>query len=43
MDINHKFYKFNGSEYYHEVAEFFGDRITLVFFKLGGINGCLKK
>ena len=35
IDINHKFYKFNGSEFYHEVSDFIGTRITLVFFKLG--------
>ena len=35
VDINHKFYKFNGSRFYHESADFLGDRITLVFFKLG--------
>ena len=35
IDINHKFYKFNGSKYYHETADFIGDRISLVFFKLG--------
>ena len=34
IDINHKFYKFNGSQYYHEVADFIGDRISLVFFFL---------
>ena len=34
VDINHKFYKFNGCKYYHEVADFIGDRITLVFFFL---------
>lgn len=34
IDINHKFYKFNGSKYYHEVSDFIGDRISLVFFCL---------
>ena len=34
IDINHKFYKFNGSKYYHEVADFIGDRISLVFYIL---------
>tara|TARA_R110000765_G_scaffold18095_1_gene48777 strand:- start:339 stop:896 length:558 start_codon:yes stop_codon:yes gene_type:complete len=43
IDINHKFYKFNGSKYYHETADFIGERMTLVFFKLGGINKSLKK
>tara|TARA_R110000824_G_scaffold401481_2_gene612350 strand:+ start:502 stop:1065 length:564 start_codon:yes stop_codon:yes gene_type:complete len=38
IDINHKFYKFNGSKYYHEVSEFIGDRITLVFFRLSEDN-----
>lgn len=35
VDINHKFYKFNGSQFAHETADFVGTRITLVFFKLG--------
>ena len=36
ININHRFYKFNGSKYYHETASYIGERITLVFFKLGG-------
>tara|TARA_R110000803_G_scaffold71150_1_gene134259 strand:+ start:1129 stop:1626 length:498 start_codon:yes stop_codon:yes gene_type:complete len=34
VDINNKFYTFNGSEYYHETSEFEGDRISLVYFSL---------
>jgi hypothetical protein len=43
IDINHKFYKFNGSQFYHETADFIGDRITFVFFKLGGKHKLMKK
>tara|TARA_R110000851_G_scaffold74612_1_gene164542 strand:+ start:443 stop:982 length:540 start_codon:yes stop_codon:yes gene_type:complete len=43
VDINHKFYKFNGSEYYHQVADFIGERITLVFFFLGEEGKIIKK
>ena len=43
IDINHRFYKFNGSELYHETASFIGDRITLVFFKLGEKHNNMKK
>ena len=32
IDIKHKFYKFNGSEYYHETSDFTGERHTLVYF-----------
>ena len=31
-NIKHKFFKFNGSEFYHETAKFKGERITLVFY-----------
>ena len=41
IDINHKFYKFNGSKYYHEVADFIGDRISIVFFILSEKNKLL--
>ena len=34
IDIKNKFYKFNGSKYYHETEAFEGDRITLVFFDI---------
>tara|TARA_R110002126_G_C10168017_1_gene473517 strand:- start:40 stop:513 length:474 start_codon:yes stop_codon:yes gene_type:complete len=34
IDINNKFYKFNGSQYYHETEDFIGDRHTLVFFNI---------
>ena len=34
IDIKNKFYKFNGSKYYHETEEFTGDRITLVFYDI---------
>jgi len=33
-NIKHKFFTFNGSEFYHETAEFTGDRITLVFYSI---------
>ena len=32
VDIKHKFYSFDGSKYYHEVADFTGTRITLVYY-----------
>ena len=35
VDIKNKFYKFNGSKFYHETAPFIGTRVTIVFFKLG--------
>ena len=34
IDIKGKFFKFNGSEYYHETAEFQGERHTLVFYSI---------
>jgi len=34
IDIKNKFYKFNGSKYYHETAEYTGTRYTLVFFSV---------
>ena len=43
VNINHRFYKFNGSKYWHETADFIGERITLVFFKLGGEHKNMKK
>jgi len=33
-DIQNTFYKFNGSELYHETEDFTGDRYTLVFYKI---------
>jgi len=33
-DIKHKFLRFNGSKFYHEVEPFQGNRLTLVFFNL---------
>ena len=32
VDIKHQFYTFDRSTYYHEVAPFTGNRITLVYF-----------
>jgi len=34
VDIRNRFYSFDGSEYFHEVSPFKGERITLVFFSL---------
>ena len=34
IDIKNKFYKFNGSKYYHETAPFTGERHTLVYFSI---------
>ena len=34
IDIKNKFFKFNGSKYYHETESFTGNRITLVFFNI---------
>ena len=34
IDIKGKFFKFNGSEYYHETAEFQGERHTIVFYSI---------
>ncbi len=34
VDIKNKFYKFNGSKYYHETNDFIGERYTLVFFNV---------
>ena len=33
-DIKHKFLRFNGSKFYHEVEAYQGNRLTLVFFNL---------
>ena len=33
-DIKHKFLRFNGSKFYHEVEPYQGNRLTLVFFNL---------
>lgn len=32
IDIKNKFYKFNGSKYYHYVEDFVGTRYSLVFY-----------
>ena len=32
VDIKNKFFEFDGSKYYHEVAEFTGTRFTLVYY-----------
>tara|TARA_R110000744_G_scaffold1516_2_gene5384 strand:+ start:2446 stop:2943 length:498 start_codon:yes stop_codon:yes gene_type:complete len=32
IDIHDKFYSFDGAKYYHETADFTGDRFSLVFF-----------
>tara|TARA_R100001440_G_scaffold70849_2_gene93555 strand:- start:11088 stop:11585 length:498 start_codon:yes stop_codon:yes gene_type:complete len=32
VDIKGKFYEFDGSKYYHETADFTGNRFSLVFF-----------
>ena len=32
VDIKNKFVEFDGSKYYHETADFTGNRFTLVFF-----------
>ena len=32
IDIKGKFYTFDGSSYWHEVAPFSGNRITLVYY-----------
>jgi len=34
IDIKGKFFRFNGSEYYHETAEFQGERHTIVFYSI---------
>jgi len=34
INIKNKFFKFNGSKYYHETEPFTGNRITLVFFNI---------
>ena len=34
VDIKNKFYTFDGSKYYHEVADFTGDRISLVYYNI---------
>ncbi len=38
IDIKNKFYKFNGSKYYHETEAFEGIRITLVFYNINHKN-----
>ena len=32
VDIKHKLYSFDGSKFFHEVADFTGTRITLVYY-----------
>ena len=34
INIKNKFYKFNGSKYYHETAPFTGERHTLVYYNI---------
>tara|TARA_R100001463_G_scaffold16681_1_gene43144 strand:+ start:1062 stop:2468 length:1407 start_codon:yes stop_codon:yes gene_type:complete len=34
VDIKNKFYTFDGSKYYHEVADFTGNRISLVYYNI---------
>lgn len=34
IDIKNRFFKFNGSQYYHETEAFTGNRITLIFFDI---------
>tara|TARA_R100001440_G_scaffold34445_1_gene53445 strand:- start:74 stop:1327 length:1254 start_codon:yes stop_codon:yes gene_type:complete len=34
INIKNKFYKFNGSKYYHETAPFTGERHTLVYYSI---------
>jgi len=34
VDIKNKFYTFDGTEYYHEVADFTGNRISLVYYNI---------
>jgi len=34
IDIKGKFFRFNRSEYYHETAEFQGERHTIVFYSI---------
>tara|TARA_R100001460_G_scaffold11140_7_gene26188 strand:+ start:78 stop:1334 length:1257 start_codon:yes stop_codon:yes gene_type:complete len=34
INIKNKFYKFNGSKYYHETAPFKGERHTLVYYNI---------
>ena len=34
IDIKGKFFKFNGSEYYHETSPFEGERHTLVYYSI---------
>ena len=34
VDIKNKFFKFNGSKYFHETNDFTGERYTLVFFNV---------
>ena len=34
IDIKNKFYTFDGNKYYHEVAEFTGNRISLVYYNI---------
>tara|TARA_R110000772_G_scaffold25718_2_gene66834 strand:- start:10105 stop:10584 length:480 start_codon:yes stop_codon:yes gene_type:complete len=33
-DIKNKYFKFDGSKYYHEVGDFTGNRYTLVFYHI---------
>lgn len=34
IDIKNKFYTFDGNKYYHEVADFTGNRISLVYYNI---------
>jgi hypothetical protein len=34
IDIKNKFYTFDGTKYYHEVADFTGNRISMVFYNI---------
>ena len=34
IDIKNRFYKFNGSQYYHATNDFTGNRVTMVFFNV---------
>jgi len=34
VDIKNKFYTFDGTKYYHEVADFTGNRISLVYYNI---------
>jgi len=34
IDIKNKFYTFNGNKYWHEIADFTGNRISLVYYNI---------